>query len=369
METTQGSRHFYPRLEALRGLAAASVVIFHILQHYVGLSPSIFGTLGWPTALFYFSGETIFNGGAAVVLFFVLSGFVMGVNINMDQRLTLSLYLRFMVRRVFRLWPIIILAVPFSGACVYLYSGRVISLNEAVGMVTLYYTDLDAPLWSIRVEFVMSAIYLFLLFGMARVPPTIRIFLVFVALSSCMAHSSVTLDGYLRYVMAFLLGILVPTFGQQMMRELGERTRLLLPFVFLILYASVSIVGAYQLIPNGFVVYLMQVSGAFFIVCYVMFSLPQHHVRLFDSRTARYLGRISYSLYALHYPMIFVFGSVISRLNLPPVGKTLLLFLVAAPICIVVAELATRFVERPMIEIGKRLTSRREPLNPAAVRS
>src|SRR5690606_12773670 len=63
-------------LEALRGIASVIVLVHHAL---LGFAPGLHGLLqpDSPHALFGTPAFSLINGGAAVVLFFVLSGFVL----------------------------------------------------------------------------------------------------------------------------------------------------------------------------------------------------------------------------------------------------------------------------------------------------
>lgn len=78
-------------LDAVRGLAAFSVLMFHVIG-------SRWGHLNW--ALWFF------NGGAAVAMFFVISGFVLSFRFfQSGTAMDAAAYKRFMVGRVFRIYP------------------------------------------------------------------------------------------------------------------------------------------------------------------------------------------------------------------------------------------------------------------------
>jgi exopolysaccharide production protein ExoZ len=62
---------FIPRLESLRGIAALTVVSYHVWGQFSG-TPSA----GWDAAAFY-ALRWLSNGIGAVVGFFVISGFVL----------------------------------------------------------------------------------------------------------------------------------------------------------------------------------------------------------------------------------------------------------------------------------------------------
>src|SRR5262245_52351945 len=79
--TTAAARklEFLPRLESVRGLAAVSVIWYHIAPQFI---------------------DTYVTGMAPVVMFFVLSGFVLTRSLENDPN-----PLRFFRHRVFRLLP------------------------------------------------------------------------------------------------------------------------------------------------------------------------------------------------------------------------------------------------------------------------
>src|SRR5580658_9136433 len=156
-------RVFFPQLEALRGLAAATVVIFHVLQSGYGLEPNSWDLVGSGTVWFLLVAESMFNGGAAVVLFFVLSGFVMGVNVDTSESLSVGLYSRFLLRRFFRLIPMIIVAVGLAIAIREIAFGDSYTARQILRFVGLRDVSINAPLWSLRVEIVASLIYPILL--------------------------------------------------------------------------------------------------------------------------------------------------------------------------------------------------------------
>jgi len=79
---------------------------------------------------------------------------------------------------------------------------------------------------------------------------------------------------------------------------------------------------------------------------------------LFDLPWVQRLGEISYSTYLGHVSCIWLVQSLIlaliPRVNRP--GMFLGLLIVAAPLTIFVSELLFRFVEKPGIRLGRRLT-------------
>jgi peptidoglycan/LPS O-acetylase OafA/YrhL len=92
-------------LQALRGIAAVTVMISHCLVGY-GPSPLLTRLSG------------LFNGRAAVVVFFVLSGYVLTCSFQ-RRRFDRDAVLRFYIRRAFRLYPAIWVVSVFGLAYLF----------------------------------------------------------------------------------------------------------------------------------------------------------------------------------------------------------------------------------------------------------
>src|SRR5580704_7413811 len=99
-ENAAGRSRFLSSLESLRGFAALTVCLFHAADiQYAGEQ-----ILQQHAAL-----RLVLNGHGAVILFFVLSGFVL--RLSLDTRAGTSnalLSLKFVTARLFRLYPVVI---------------------------------------------------------------------------------------------------------------------------------------------------------------------------------------------------------------------------------------------------------------------
>jgi peptidoglycan/LPS O-acetylase OafA/YrhL len=95
-------------LDSIRGLAALSVAIYHVISAHWGWMP-----LGK-------AGLFIFNGGDAVSLFFVLSGLVLSIRyFDTQSRQEESIhYPKFIFARIVRLFPafLVMLAIYYGYA-------------------------------------------------------------------------------------------------------------------------------------------------------------------------------------------------------------------------------------------------------------
>jgi peptidoglycan/LPS O-acetylase OafA/YrhL len=131
MKVSSQKLPFVPRLEALRGVAAISVVAYHAVGQFV---------------------DTNVTGMAPVVMFFVLSGFVLARSLANDHR-----PLEFLQHRVFRLLPAAT-AVVLLLTALYLSFGFYVGfrpsfdpLNVTLNALMIRH-DINGVMWSMTVE-------------------------------------------------------------------------------------------------------------------------------------------------------------------------------------------------------------------------
>lgn len=352
-------RVFYPRLESLRGLAAFSVLLCHIFENQITYGPALAQDVGTASAVVYFAVAALCNGSAAVLLFFVLSGFVMGVNVDTARPLTPVLYGRFLLRRAFRLFPVVIVSVLLAVAINSVASGRTYETAQIVDFLLLRDISLNFPLWSVTVEIHASCFYLLALFALAKAGAVGRAGAVAAAALVCLLDLYPVFYG--PYLIAFALGLVVPTYGRALMAALGaRRATLLVPVVFVLLYAHAPVTLTFKMLSEPQTV-LMAALGAFYIISYVTYALPARPCRLLDAGVSTWLGRISYSVYALHIPIVFPLGRWVAGEfgAYPALARTFILLAMAVPLVLAAAHVVTAWVEQPLIRIGKKLAAPR----------
>lgn len=103
----ENQNHRYRAFDSMRSLAAFVVMLFHAAAMY----RFYLIKLPWP-----FSG--ILDPRAAVVFFFVLSGFVLHLSCS-KARLSLASYAGFQVRRVFRIYPLYYFSLLVVSAVIF----------------------------------------------------------------------------------------------------------------------------------------------------------------------------------------------------------------------------------------------------------
>lgn len=149
-------------LDALRGIAALAVVIFHYFYRY----NTIYGHENLPSDWAYF-------GQLGVELFFMVSGFVIFWTLNRVDK-----PLDFLVSRFSRLYPAYWLSViiTFFIVAIFTLPGREVSLTQAILNLLMFHEYLKIPhvdgvYWTLTVEltFYFWMFFLYLSVGFKHV--------------------------------------------------------------------------------------------------------------------------------------------------------------------------------------------------------
>ncbi|SKC00696.1 MULTISPECIES: acyltransferase family protein [Luteibacter] len=358
-----------PRLDfmdALRGLAASYVVLYHMV-----LLPM--PNLPVPPWLAAFAG----NGGSGVTLFFVASTF--SLFYTMPSRLKeptprISFYLH----RLFRIAPLFYAVVLASMLRDYLVFGVSHSGWEVAGMVTFIFNLIPGHQesfvwagWTIGVEMLFYAAFPAIYARVRTIYGAIAFFLVtliawnvlivflpMVPLSD-VQRASVLQWFVLRHLPIFAIGgicfyalqtHLKSGSRSQSQASLGAMLVLLAMFLYMALLSSwlPNIFGA-QYYWQG-VVYGLAVCG----LCLWPWSLLVNRLTMF-------LGKISYSLYLIH-PTVIYFLTPAYRNIYSHVPRASLALAACLALTLAVASLISyvtyRLVEEPSIKVGRRLYAR-----------
>lgn len=364
-------------LDSVRGLAALAVVFYHFFSWKWDKLPD--------KLLQYNLTSLVFNGSDAVSLFFVLSGLVLSWKyFYPNQSLVIDglHYREYVLNRVVRLY------LPFVAALLLVYYYSVHHHDDTLTLLHELVTnkfgwmeeallirgkhDLYLPGWTLEVELVGSLLlpFLVLLLRYNR-----QLFGTLLAVFLLISGSFVM--GTLGH---FMLGMVLTYYfpriaGYDLRQSRLYPFRFLLYLLVFVLFSARHLTRIFPLGELGnYWLGLLRLDlfhftglGAFGILAYVINS-PRLQ-RLLAIKPLLFLGRISYSVYLVHWYFVGLVMNDWDKYSTPfPNSKVAFIVLLAATVTatLLSATLFNVLFERPAIRLGKRLSARFAP-RPALV--
>lgn len=339
---------FQPRLESLRGLAALAVALYHSISVFK-VHPGDFG------AWLYLPFHVLGNGGA-VLLFFVLSGYVL--SLSLKRSFATARFLTFYTRRLARLGPALFTAVLFGFLALQVnvtpYPADVTDFYVAVvprpptgyellkNMLLVEY-GVISPSWTIRIEAIWSLLLPVLVWADDRLAGTGRIILFFGLVAASIGFPALWT---LRFGYAFYLGCLLT--------HLPTGCRPVWAASLAIAGAAIFFLGRFAVPDVPAATDATNTAGGAMLIAAVLCSPNSAALRFLDLRPTQFLGQISYSFYLLHFPLLHLCVAA-ALATLPRLGMVANLAVLAAsiPLAVALAALSYRFVEKPAIRIGR----------------
>ncbi|MCW3125397.1 MAG: acyltransferase [Bacteroidetes bacterium] len=339
-------------LDSARGLAAWSVLVFHTILIFnfdiIKLNPYLLAFL-----------KMVFNGSEAVSFFFVLSGFVLASSLK-DLKGNFS-FPNYVVRRVFRIYPLYIVAVITA---YFLAHDRVkiFALVQELLLTTGLHT-LIPPGWTMGIEVVLSLLMPILILTLRQR----QIFYVLLVIT-LFAYNFMS-----PFIFHFMLGVLVNDFYRAGKRSewLDQAKYLALVIPVCILFYSlrqlVTVLPQVEYLFNLFqdiigmqrdkiYFYFSGFASAVFILIILQSSKLQ---AILNHRFLAFIGKISFSLYLLHWIVIkaFHFETWAGYFSSAPVYLLTMIALVSV-VTIAVSYFTYRFIELPFINLAKKVDLR-----------
>jgi peptidoglycan/LPS O-acetylase OafA/YrhL len=346
-------------LDALRQLAAFVVLLHHFF---------IVFDIGLPA----FLSSGLLDAKAAVILFFVLSGYVLTLSLRRETA-SFSGYVDFGIRRALRLYPMHIAATflaftvlvwisrngglskPLDDPIGFLQSQK-LNLQQWVLQLTLILPGMDSsfanpPVWTLMTEAKVSIVFPILAWTVLRFSLRCACAVVGVLILGSDWFDR-NLVGTVALLGHFGLGALIARLDRNSFCHFEFRHWIMWTFGSVLLYSMISLRDQF---PNAWIAYYLGSFGAAgMIIAATRWELIQNRLSALQ-RFFRF--DISYGLYILHFPIMLW----IRELAGEPVTYSSAPFLFAACLIltILLSVLLMFLVERPAISLGKRLTSDR----------
>ncbi|ULH15977.1 acyltransferase [Deinococcus sp. KNUC1210] len=358
-------------LDSLRGLAALTVMVHHYLLTFPSIYP--YGQEDAPVLvkLFQFSPlHLVWAGYEAVLLFFVLSGFVLSLPVINGK---ITDYGSFVIKRWTRIWIPYIVVVSVAGL-----ANLLVGHLEVAGMSTwfrgawqgmnwegylnhiLLIGDLDRfsaqfipVVWSLRYEMLASLAFPLLLFLSRSLswPVIVLVGLILNLLGNLYQGSLKPFQ----FLLMFLVGILLARHQVKLIQIFRSFPRsshvpVLALSVGLYICAWLGWHPSRSPVENTLLDWGITLAAALAIIIALSSKTAYN---LLTWRPIEWVGRISYSIYLTHTLVMLVVVHVFG--NIVPVW---LLLIACVPLTLLLSHYTYLWVERPAMRLGKSWTLR-----------
>lgn len=316
----------------------AALIVF--IGHFVWFDPRFFSWQGNQLL------EVVRSGNQSVLYFFTLSGFVL-------SRTTKKVDLRWLVARMFRLMPVYLICFLLPLVLVkimapeefanYSQTGLILGLFASQALFAQFYlAGANSPLWSLSVEIWLSA-GLLVLHRLNK-----QYFLAFI-LIICEVLNYVFFQPVVNGLTFFLIGIIFAKISKQSIK-LAFDTRFVKSFFLVITLCYWLLFPILGLsVPSRRLVDLIGVTATLLFF---------ESLRLSNSldKVGNYLGARSYSLYAVHGPILRLHSELFDVFW----GKQLsshqlwVYFISCIVLVLLATEVIFKFIEIPAVRCAKR---------------
>ena len=387
----------YILLDGLRGVAALMVLWYHVFEGFAFAKGSVI--------------ETFNHGHLGVDFFFLLSGFVISYayddrwfndkslksndKSSTNKKLTIWSFFK---RRLIRLHPMLVMGAFIGLICFFIQGGvkwdgssTPLHWTLIAFVLTLFFIPaypgasydirgnaemfpLNGPSWSLFFEYIGNILYalfirklsnkmLGLLVGVTGI---LWIWFVTFDISGYdMIGIGWTLDavnffgGLLRMMFPFTLGMMMARNFRQKSKVKGQKTF----FTKNIFWISIIILFALFSVPYFPKTSNISVNGIYELAC-IMIVFPlivwiaassDNAQSNFTLKLSKFLGDLSYPLYIVHYPVMYVFYAWLIKNQYFTLGETWQMVILILTVCIVLAYACLKLYDEP---IRKRLSKK-----------
>jgi peptidoglycan/LPS O-acetylase OafA/YrhL len=365
------SKQHYQILDALRGVAAIIVVCYHIFE---GFSFAQITNQAGDGLI-----KTFNHGYLAVDFFFLLSGFV--INYAYHDRWNKMTTVSFFKRRLIRLHPMLIMGAFIGLICFLIggsmqWSGNTIpfyisiitflltcfmipalpgSFNEVRGNSELF--PLNGPMWSLFFEYIGNILYALFIRRLSTKLLTLLVILLGIlhgifTIGNLSGYGNLgvgwTFDtinfcgGMLRMLFPFTLGMLI----SRRFKAIKLPYSFLISSILLIATLSVPYLTAFKAINLNGIYEFFCIIAIFPIILTIGASSQE------KSKLSQTLGELSYPLYIIHYPIMYLFYQWLIKTKQYTLSETYPVAILVVLLSVILAFTLSRLYDKP---IRKRL--------------
>ncbi len=318
--------HYYI-LDGLRGVAALTVVVFHIFEAFATSHLD----------------QKINHGYLAVDFFFILSGFVIGY--SYDDRWKSMSVKQFFKRRLIRLHPMVVMGSLIGAAMFYTQGCSVWDVSK-ISVTTLIIATLmssfmlpatpgvevrgvgemfplNGPSWSLFFEYIGNILYALFIRKLNTKALTVLVITAGSGLAAfsiwgpygdiCVGYSFTgdnMLGGSLRLLFSFSAGLLM----SRIFRPVKIKGAFWIGTIAIVTLSAIPRIGGSENLWMNGLYDTLCFAFAFPLIVYIGASGTIKNK--ITTRICKFLGDISYPLYMVHYPFIYLYYAWVKNENL-----------------------------------------------------
>jgi len=350
--STYLSQRYMPALDGLRGVAVALVITCHLHEHM------------W----------NFLSGYVGVTIFFVLSGYLITRLALQEETNTGRLnVVAFYIRRTFRIFPLYYLVLAIYAVLILriqFWPTKIAPFRSNLPYFLSYFQEIpfwqvvttpnrETPFyhsWSLGIEEKFYLVWPVLMVGIARARRDLRLIAVTIAAVLCVIHG-IAPEGRSTYHMEAYGFIL---FGVSLALFLSNFTyystfvrvaKVVSPVAFVIALITQIYLMPYTHLRGLSILYALAMT----VLIGALVSSFSVASRMLSNRGLVLVGKLSYGIYLIHILCIGVVEHIAKPGHGPLVG--LFAYVGTFFLSMGVAYISYRTFERPMIEMGRRLSN------------
>lgn len=344
-------------LDSLRGIAALTVFFSHAIG-FMPLKPE------WFYLISDYQLHIFYDGAAAVDLFFVLSGFCIAYGFYVNDKYNQIKYVNFVIRRIFRLYPayLVALLICYLGYSMYVappeeymsvwgrefWQWEDLTGVQVIKLCSLVVAGdtklLNPPSWSLVVEMRIAFVLPFVIYFIGKYRQHWK----WIILASLLINIiKMNIAGIGIFLPLFTVGILMAAHIDKIqcwINRLSITEYIFLMLIGWFLYECRFPFDMEHIDTTGMTAHLITGIGSSIFIMGVFRLNVQEKL---SGAVGSFLGRISYSIYLIHFPIQLLCFSL--QINV------IVEIILALLISIILADLIYRYIELPCINVGKKI--------------
>jgi peptidoglycan/LPS O-acetylase OafA/YrhL len=302
-----GQREYYERLQSFRGFGVLMVAFFHcqgVIGGELSMRPAPEHGLGTAPILAHYISLAVLNGHAALMAFFVLSGFVLTLSLRRGPQGGLPASFTFTTARLFRIVPAnavaVLVAVAMAATARATRQASVPppwSWSPMLANMLLVETTINPVAWSLTVEMLAVPFIVGMFLVTRRHGPTPLVLVAAVTLCLSFAPSWIGHRPLGRNLFVFFLGMLVAELGPRLAGTLNRKQAARWFVLALVVwFPTRALLGRWSHFAS-----VAEAFAAATMMALIAYGPQLSSYRWFELRPVLWLGEISYSLYLYHF--------------------------------------------------------------------